>query len=514
VELTKMILNRREAASVPDRYLGGKAAQLAWLFRHGFPGPDFWVLTTQAWEAQLAYAGLTQWLPAQLAHLTADADAGAAVRISCAGIQERLLSAALCPKIEKQLCQTLNADSLTGAYVAVRSSVVGEDSLKASFAGQMDSFLFRKGVPQIVDALRRCWASAFSERAVRYRLQKGLPLHPVNMGVIMQLMIEGEVSGVVFTANPATGCRHQALLTSTYGLGEGLVSGECNADEYTIDYRSDAIIAKRISAKDYQREFDRTNGFGTRLVTIAGSAAQRPCLPDSWILEITRKARHIAGLAGCPQDIEWTLRGDTIYFLQTRPITILPSAAGASDRKTVWDNSNIQESYCGVTTPLTFSFASHAYATVYEQTMRLMGISEKVIAAHQDMLQNLLGLIRGRVYYNINQWYRGLLLLPSFQRNKADLERMMGLQDPVDFVEDQAYSFTGKLGKLPALLRTYARLLAAFRQLPARVTEFHRMFEAANQPTATARIFSRRTDQFSRKPGRTSAEALADAHHQ
>jgi len=98
-------------------------------------------------------------------------------------------------------------------------------------------------------------------------------------------------------------------------------------------------------------------------------------------------------------------------------------------------------------------------ATVYEQTMRLMGIPEKVIAAHQDMLQNLLGLVKGRIYYNINNWYRGLLLLPSFKQNKADMERMMGLQDPVDFVETRSYKFIEKVSKLPGLLQTYARLL-------------------------------------------------------
>src|SRR5262249_23701126 len=145
-----------------------------------------------------------------------------------------------------------------------------------------------------------------------------------------------------------------------------------------------------------------------------------PVIEATTIRSLVRTSVMIADAAGAHRDIEWTALNGEIWFLQARPVTgrATPKPVGI-----VWDNSNIQESYCGVTTPLTYSFACAAYAAVYAQTMRAVGIREQVIAEHHDVLSGLLGLIHGRVYYNLNDWYRGLLLLPAFRRNKADMER-------------------------------------------------------------------------------------------
>ena len=173
-----------------------------------------------------------------------------------------------------------------------------------------------------------------------------------------------------------------------------------------------------------------------------------------------------------PQDIEWAFENDKLYILQTRPITKIAPPVSQTGNTKVFDNSNIQESYCGVTTPLTFSFAQKAYATVYEQTMRAMGVSPVIIKDHEDMLNNMLGLIKGRIYYNINNWYRGLLLLPSFKTNKEDMERMMGLQDPVDFVDDKKLSFWDKVKQTPSLIVNLSRLLFAFMKLDKSIDYF------------------------------------------
>src|SRR6185503_17215572 len=143
----------------------------------------------------------------------------------------------------------------------------------------------------------------------------------------------------------------------------------------------------------------------------------------------------------------------------------------------VFDNSNIQESYCGVTTPLTFSFASHAYFEVYSQLMGMMGFSEAETRAHDRRHRELLALINGRVYYNIGNWYRGLLFLPSFGRNKADMERMMGLTEPVDFVEDSKPGWRQKLATVPRMAQTLVRLLAAFARIDSKFARFEASFE-------------------------------------
>ena len=163
--------------------------------------------------------------------------------------------------------------------------------------------------------------------------------------------------------------------------------------------------------------------------------------------------------------------GEAVFIVQARPIT------QAIREVIVYDNSNIQESYCGVTTPLTFSFARRAYATVYRQTMQVLGLPQHVIEAQEEVVTQLLGLVKGRIYYNINNWYRGLQLLPSFRQNKADMERMMGLEEPVDFVQDREKTLIQKTRLLPGLLVNLSRLLWAFNNLTKSVPAFHSHFQ-------------------------------------
>jgi pyruvate,water dikinase len=282
----------------------------------------------------------------------------------------------------------------------------------------------------------------------------------------------------MFTAHPVTGSRRHALISAAWGVGEGIVAGICNTDEFSVGLFDDGIDSK-LADKDVAVVFAAGEGRGTCEVEITTAKRHAPALTHAQVLALRDIGRRIATLRGTPQDIEWTLRDGAFHILQTRPVTRLPAPTAPVDRRVVFDNSNIQESYCGVTTPLTFSFASRAYATVYEQTMRVLGVSEQQIQAHRDMLDNMLGLVRGRVYYNINNWYRGLLLLPGFRTNKADLERMMGLTDPVDLVQDREFSFAEKLARLPQVLRALFFLMRGFRRMPALVQEFRAMFDAA-----------------------------------
>ncbi len=217
---------------------------------------------------------------------------------------------------------------------------------------------------------------------------------------------------------------------------------------------------------------------GTREVTIDRQKQDRRCLSSRQVQQLAREVCRISEHFGLPQDIEWTLANGKFYLLQSRPITQLPAPENTDGPRIVFDNSNIQESYCGVTTPLTFSFAARAYHSVYNQTMRALGFSESMIARYDERHRHLLGLIRGRVYYNINNWYEGLLLLPGFGRNKSDMERMMGLTQPVDLVEDLSLSFTEKLRRLPRLLATLFRLTIQIRKLEKEVPVWLARFDS------------------------------------
>ena len=380
----------------------------------------------------------------------------------------------------------------TGPF-AVRSSMVGEDGETRSFAGQLDTYLFQQAA-DVPAALVRCWASAFTARALVYRSRSTEAGMLPRMGVVIQRMIAGRVSGVMFTSNPLNGRHDQVLVSACWGAGEGVVSGRSNCDEFVSD-KNGAEVAVTIADKDLQivRKSDGTAG--TQEVAVTDVQRRLRCLSSAELLQLVEEGLRLSAALAGPQDIEWTLAEEGLYLLQARPITAMAANAPASTAdqaeangpEVIWDNSNIQESYCGVTTPLTFSFARRAYADVYEQVMRVANLPEEEIAATRPVLANLLGLLSGRVYYNINNWYRMLQQLPSFRRNKQDMEKMMGLDSPVDFVTDEPPGWLPKLRRIPRLASLGVQLMRRFASMDSEVQLFLRNFELGYQRVASQR---------------------------
>jgi rifampicin phosphotransferase len=476
-----------DLSGIDEGQLGGKGAGLERLVAAGASVPPFFVVTPDLLASHLARAAAEPAIHAELAAL--EPDASLKVLGAAAGRLQAIVTSA---PIGDDLVALLAAKlpELGEGPLAVRSSMVGEDSSDRSFAGQLESFLYRRGAQQTADAVRSCWASAFGPRVLAYLLRDGALQLP-RVAVVVQTMVQGEVSGVLFTAHPVTGRRDHALLTAAWGLGEGVVSGTCNTDEFVWAHTGGEVEATIVD-KDIQVLPKPDEQPGTVEGPVDEAKRTIRCLDEAQVAEVCTEALRIAEAFGAPQDIEWTFAGATLWLLQSRPITALPVPENVDGPQVVFDNSNIQESYCGVTTPLTFSFAQAAYASVYEQTMRAVRLPESVITAHKPMLRNLLGLIRGRVYYNIDNWYRGLLLLPSFGRNKADMEAMMGLTDPVELVQDEVLTFGQKLGRLPGMLRTMVALLRQFgrlsRSIPAFLSDFdaaYRSMDRSRLPTAT-----------------------------
>ena len=284
-------------------------------------------------------------------------------------------------------------------------------------------------------------------------------------------MIDGEVSDVLFTANPVNGRRDEALLTAAWGQGEGIVSGLCNTDEFVWRHTGEEVSAT-LADKDIKVARAPNGERGTVEIDVDQTLREVRCLSSQQVDKICKEALRVANNFGLPQDIEWTIEKDELFFVQSRPITSLPEPPNLDGPLVVWDNSNIQESFCGVTGPLTFSFASRVYAQAYRNTQVAMGLPKEVREAYEPVLVNLLGLVRGRVFYNINNWYKGLLAIPSFGQNKSDMEKMMGLEDPVDMVKSEELTLMEKIGRLPANIRLVVKMLWAFRSLPEAVQGF------------------------------------------
>ena len=423
-----------------ESLMGGKARAIAQLQRAGFLIPKGFVLSPAAFEASLNYQheeiSFQQYEAIQ--NELATLQAGEAVQL------ELLIALAeLCPN---------------GELLAVRSSAGDEDGMQHSFAGQFDSFL-NVTPEKVTDKIAAVWRSGFNIRSLNYRQELGLSPIPHPPAVLIQRMVNAEVSGVAFAADPVTGRRSVAVVSAVEGLATSLVSGESDADTYYID-REGCIVQRQI-------------------------IASQPILNDDQILALAHLVRQVSKYFQRPQDIEWAIENGQLYLLQSRPITALAQMPDPDGILNLWDNSNIAESYSGVTTPLTFSFARRAYEEVYRQFCRFMGVPTDTINLHNDTFSCMIGLIQGRVYYNLLSWYRVLALLPGFKINRRFMEQMLGLKEslPESIVSDlQAANWQNRLQDSWRLLMTVVGLIKNYFLLPRCQRKFYQRLDKALQP--------------------------------
>nr|MBA2602978.1 phosphoenolpyruvate synthase [Acidobacteriota bacterium] len=438
------ILTPADAALSPAA--GGKARALASAERAGLAAPPWLVLSTGAFDASFERAGSLD-------------------RISLEGdLRDELMAAVA----------TLSPD---GELLAVRSSAADEDGTSHSFAGQLESYL---GVrPEDVPArVLDVWRSAFTERILAYRREHALGSSAGRPAVLIQRMVQPRAAGVAFSADPVSGRRGVAVVSAVLGLGTTLVSGEADADTWLVA-RDGTIIDRRVVQKPTMYVVGRRDG-RIKGVEVQADLVNAPALSDPEVKAVASLARAAARHFGRPQDVEWAL-AERLYLLQSRPITSLSSMADPDGRLAIWDNSNIVESYSGVTTPLTFSFAREIYGHVYEQFCRMMGVPAGLITAHDETFRNMLGLIRGRLYYNILNWYRMLALLPGYRVNARFMEQMMGVKEPLpeDAVGEVAHGARGRALDSLYLARTMAGLLVNHFTVNRRVDAFYRRLDEA-----------------------------------
>ncbi|NJK62281.1 MAG: phosphoenolpyruvate synthase [Synechococcaceae cyanobacterium SM2_3_1] len=371
-------------------------------------------------------------------------------------------------------------------YLAVRSSACDEDGQTQSFAGQLESVL---GIcpPQIMAAVQQVWRSGFSDQLLLYRQQQGLASRPPVPAVIVQELIPAEVAGVAFAADPITGRRSMAVVSSVWGLGSSLVNGDGDGDTFHVD-REGQIWKRDLGDKVLAQVLTPGGSMAARQnpiqqVSLSPKQAQQFTLQDEQIRAVAALARKTSTLLGCPQDIEWAYAGGHLYLLQSRPITHLPP--DPDGLPILWDNSNIAESYSGITTPLTFSFARRAYEEVYRQFCLLLGVPQAVVAEQGNVFRHMIGLVRGRVYYNLYNWYRLLALLPGFGSNQRFMEQMMGLKEglpPEIAMELKSSVQTHPWRDRLRLGRTLLGLAGNYFTLSRTIEGFYQRLAAALQP--------------------------------
>lgn len=300
--------------------VGGKAANLGELLSAGLPAPEGFCLTTEAYRQATVPLGLED--VHRALHATAADDLVTLARL--AGLARDLISAAELPaeiagEVQAAYAGLGGADP---AYVpvAVRSSATAEDLPFASFAGQQDTYLNVVGQDALLAAVRNCWASLWTDRAVAYRASRSIDPSTVALAVVVQRMVDAASAGVMFTANPLTGRRREAVIDASPGLGEAVVSGAVNPDHFVVDSASGRILERRLG--DKRLVIRALPGGGTERVD--QTAADEPCLTDRQVRELAALGGRAENHFGAPQDLEWAIdAGGEAWLTQSRPITTL-----------------------------------------------------------------------------------------------------------------------------------------------------------------------------------------------
>ncbi|HEV2579879.1 MAG TPA: PEP/pyruvate-binding domain-containing protein [Ktedonobacteraceae bacterium] len=298
---------------------GGKAANLGELTQAGFPVPSGFCVTTEAYALVAEEADFEPIL-AELAAVRSD-DTMQLAKVAAA-VRARLLAAPMPERVGEAIRKAYGElEHDEPVPVAVRSSATAEDLPFASFAGQQETYLNIIGIEALLDAVRLCWASLWTDRAVSYRVSLGIDQRAVRLAVAVQRMVEADVAGVLFTADPLTGRRRQAVIDANPGLGEAVVSGAVNPDHFVVNTTTGEIVERRLG--DKRLVIRATAGGGTQRVELTGGNTEA-CLSDEQIRTLAALGARVEAHYGAPQDTEWAIDpSGKLWLLQSRPITTL-----------------------------------------------------------------------------------------------------------------------------------------------------------------------------------------------
>ena len=365
-----------DQALLPE-LVGGKAHNLHRVMKLGLRVPDGFVVTTSAFESYLEENELAEKIR----------------ELSQRQLSSRIHDLIVNTPLSRELRDWLEAASeelLRRGPVVVRSSAIGEDSARASFAGQLDSFLHVRTFAELEKALLACWTSCWSERAIAYRAAQGMEVS--GMGVVVQAQVDALAAGVLFTRTTEA----TILVEHTSGLGDELVAGAIDPGRFVL----------------------QRSGHGLRVL----SAGERPVknvehllFSRSRLTELSRLATTLEEGLGGPQDIEWTIdRSGLLHIVQSRPITAIPTVSAAQPEASPirWSDANVNENFPAPISPFLYSIASAGYAHYFRNLARAFGLSKTRIAAMDDALRHIIGVHGARMYYNLTNIHTVLRLAP------------------------------------------------------------------------------------------------------
>jgi pyruvate,water dikinase len=301
--------------------VGGKGASLGEMIHAELPVPQGFAVTAQAFRRFIDENGLDETL---FGSLEVNVDDTEILRKAEIMAKKIIMDANTPEDIEKsirskyrELCKREGGE----VFVAVRSSATAEDLPDASFAGQQDTFLNIKGETNVVEAVKKCWASLYGARAIYYRVKQGFDHKKVNLCAVVQLMVDAEKAGVMFSSHPSTG-EPLTIIEGAWGLGESVVSGSVSPDYYVVDTRNKKIMERKVATKNIMHIRDPKTG---KTVELSPSEDKKNAkvLEDDELLKLVELGQIVEDLYGFPQDVEWAIKDHDIFMLQSRPITTI-----------------------------------------------------------------------------------------------------------------------------------------------------------------------------------------------
>ncbi|MEN6428464.1 MAG: PEP/pyruvate-binding domain-containing protein [Phycisphaerales bacterium] len=460
-------LNGRLSAANRD-LIGPKAASLCMLRELGMRVPPGFFVATTAFSAHLDANDLRS----RIVSLSSSGPSG------IGDIRQLIAGAPLADSVRRQIATAYN--TLGASVVAVRSSATAEDLPGHSFAGQYETVLGVRSLEECLDAIKQCWASLWTERAYEYRRRNGIDHGQVEMAVIVQQQIEPDAAGVAFSLDPVKGSRSRIVIESCRGLGEALVSGAVRPDRFLLQKRTLELVRQ----------------------TLTGDT---PSLDPKSMKRLARGVRRIEKRLGCPQDIEWAVRDSAIWFLQARPITVIPEPKPWEDRQ-VWANPNVAEVFPEVLTPMTYSVVAAMFQPLFASVLRLIGANLN--------RSSLVGLVAGRVYWNANVGMAAAQ--PFVSPSKADgVNSMFGGEHMGQF-ERGEFDLCDE--DLPDLGFTWPRYILSWpgiiRNLighrPGKAEEFMADLRARNDAVAEFNTAAATTEELTRTLAQSLQESLKD----
>lgn len=319
---------------------GGKGANLGEMTQAGFPIPSGFVVSASAYRYFLEHNDF----PKQIKNVLKDLNPKRPQEIQSASekIRKILAKGGIPKDLKDEIVEKYDSMSklFGAAAVAVRSSATAEDLPGASFAGQQETFLNIKGEANILESVRKCWSSLFTPRAIFYREEKGFNHFKVNLAVVVQEMIQSEISGIAFTVDPMTQNKHRMVIEAIWGLGELIVQGSVTPDKYELERHSLEILSmdKQPQTKQLVRK-----GRDSKEISVSKSKQNKQKLSEKQIKELGKILQKIHAHYYFPQDIEWALYKGRFYIVQARPITTLGDTQGTKDKEQTLSDHKVGE---------------------------------------------------------------------------------------------------------------------------------------------------------------------------